>query len=255
MSGAYRDLTLSLNPIHFWEMFESVDPDNDGGPVVDHGSLGDNCVTNDLVATHQPGPSVCSFSMQYDMTGGATPRVATSVDRTANSLPGDFTVIAWANPDAEIDDGSFHAVMSNTVSAAPDYHWWLAFSPTDGLRAQVRTFQGAAVPHMIASSPASSVTPGEWYMLAGVYDDDGGGANKELRFYLNGALEATDTTQDGSRNGTESVGVTMGNIPQQISGYICLASMFDYQLTDQNIADLYDAGFVCAERWAVNMVT
>jgi hypothetical protein len=37
-------------------------------------------------------------------------------------------------------------------------------------------------------------------------------------------------------------------------GYISLVSAFDYQLTDENIADLYTAGHICLEEWDVSEV-
>jgi hypothetical protein len=148
--------------------------------------------------------------------------------------------------------------MANSVVAvASDFHWALFCGGTIADPAVgVRTFTGGTTTHMDARF--TGVDPDTWYMLCGVYDDDGGGANKELKFYLDGAHAQTDTTPSGTRNATEPQDVTITTFVSTPDlnywGYVCLASIFDYQLTEQNIEDLYAATFECVSGWQVGKV-
>lgn len=261
MPGAYQDLALSLNPIHYWDLF--VAPAS-GTSVVqaDLGSLGQdleirhNAGVQSFEEVHQPGPSVCSFSLWNEsptVSAASTNDLNSQVNE--NCLPGDFTVIAWVNIDPDTQDQTFRVICSNEVIAvAPDFHWALFCGGTIAQpRVGCRLFTGGTTTHMDTPT-VDNAPPNEWLMCVGRFDS----AAPQLDFFLNGALDASDTTASGSRNATEPQGFTVTSFVSTPDlnywGYISLVSAFDYQLTDENIADLYTAGHICLEEWDVSEV-
>lgn len=144
------------------------------------------------------------------------------------------TVTAWVRPDG-------FGGTRNIIDFDSDEYWSLRTNGSNA-RFSLRTTSG------IVNLTGSSLTAGQWYHLAGVYDGNGGANN--VRIYVNGDLAAQTTSGSGlgrgqRRYGFISAGSEAGeyngnqNSNQHFDGLIDSARVYDRPLSQDEIRAVY----------------
>jgi hypothetical protein len=190
--------------------------------------------TDFLVSTTAVDPTGgdCAFQFQESPPS----RCTTLVERDENLLYNDFTVIIWVSVDAAMLDAAFHDIFINQINCpGSQFSWGVCMSSDDLV---VRIFNGGIGTYLDARTPASTTVADTWYFIAGRFDDTA----DDLFIYRDGTQVGSDTTPSGSRGTISAKRVRIGDINCfPFSGLITGPGMFDYQLSDTDISDLYDA--------------
>jgi len=256
----YQQAVMALNPIAYWRMndanLDGADNGNgDNGYICNDYINGDNgFYTNiDVLGSTGSGynpvndPSDSSATFEAIYAGGAVNSILAPNMGTPNGSNAEFTVMAWANPLAN---------MSGTPTIVGRGGYFQeeftidAGSTANSLRFEVRNAAGTVYNANSTVSVNTAANQNQWYHLAGVCDE----ANGLVSFYVDGQLAGTAAipTASGITN-TSTTPITIGNRSSTDSvtnnepwtGSINDVAIFNYALTSNQVAYLFSqAGLV-----------
>jgi concanavalin A-like lectin/glucanase superfamily protein len=117
---------------------------------------------------------------------------------------GDFTIEAWAKP-AAVTSGT-RTIVSKGATGANGGNYWLLTNGNDfsfWYQTQLASCSSncTATNHTISWPTSKSAVVGQWYHVVGVFDKcDFPATECYARLYVDGVLEGTKSTKDGSGN-------------------------------------------------------
>ena len=245
-AGDYSDAVLDLNPINYWRLEEG------SGTAAD---LGSNNVsgTYQVDVTGMAGPRPTDTVGGFALTGFESDNIAASVDHisehgqvvtsgyTPVSGSDARTIVAWINPSSYSDHPwEGHVVVGyGGGSAWQGLRFGLGY-PSEPDRLQVNFGHGGSKVY----STTETIPLDQWSFVAFSIPD--GAAITDTSLYINGQpVTATYPSPDTINTvaGTPlAIGeFSPGEFGQRFDGVIDEVAIFDYELSEQQMADLFDA--------------
>ena len=195
--------------------------------------IGTGTAINDLSATGNNGTSVnMTFSTEaggcFDLDG--TDDYISIADSATLDLPNNFTISMWFNGDSwNPNDLMMHRFNAYGMG----YDTNFVGGTDDKLHAYI--YNGSS---WISVSTTTQPSAGVWYCMTMTYD----GSN--LKVYLNGVLEGTQSTGTGPLAGTSplTIGTFVGSIgPYAFQGKISNYKIYTQTLTASEILQNYNS--------------
>jgi CotH kinase protein/Concanavalin A-like lectin/glucanases superfamily/Lamin Tail Domain/Bacterial Ig domain/Immunoglobulin domain len=224
--GDYAETILADLPIHYYRFEES----NSSQPAADLGQPGgfDGVYTGGVLLNQSTAPLPLGSAIRLDGNPG------TYVDLGLFHPGNSMTVEAWAWLDPQARAGSYHALVARWDGS---YELDIATDDRANLvvRNQANTFGLVASPQPL--------TRGQWYHLAGIYD------NGTMQLYVNGALAASvplaGTLQDGGPTPDRVlIGGTRDGSSSSFNwkGWIDEVAIYNHALASDRLLAHYQAG-------------
>ena len=255
--SAFSNAVMNLNPVAYWPLQETVQP-----PAADMeinlGSFGaaGNAVYSSTNVTKGTAP-IPGENVDSAVTCGGSNGSFLAVPTTggAATLPaGPFSVEVWVNPASVSGAQTIISQTGATTSSgglnnSPNAAGWsldLGFVPSlSNNIANSVTFHvyngNGWTGGTEASFAASSVTPGAWYHIVGVFD--GTNALLEVNKVLSRSLQPINGTQALDTWDPLTIGCGHGLNKNDFNGSIDEVAIYTYALTTNQINTHDDAGF------------
>jgi len=150
-----------------------------------------------------------------------------------------LTASAWINGDSFSRGDGYNVFMVVCLEqAVSEFDWGLRVD-SGFPKFWVRVPTGYK-----SATPASTISTGQWYHLAGTWDRYGGSDN--LKIYVNGVLKATNTVNENLR--TYGTQVAIGRelhptVNEYFDGAIDDVQIYDRELSSDEIKAIYNRGF------------
>jgi hypothetical protein len=216
------DLSAGADTVGYWKLDERT------GTVAADSSGNSNNGT--LVGRPAWKPDGGWLAGAIDLAG-RTDYVKVERPKGLNFAPNSFSLSAWIYP--RETRGRWHAIMEYDRTSTTNgnrFGLWLDLQGRPHFRVGQNTWQGP-----------DSLTPNQWYHVAGVYD----ATTHAMNIYVDGQLVATATQQKGFNTAnvaTLAIGACGTGDDEFFSGLIDDVRIFKVALSDEDVMTLAGAG-------------